>query len=359
MIAVESGGAARAYPVRILVWHEIVNDRLGGRPIAVTYCPLCNSSLVFDRRVAGRELTFGTTGNLRRSNLVMWDRQTESWWQQLGGKAIVGELTGRRLRALPAQTLSWAQFKRRYPRGDVLSRDTGAERDYDRNPYLGYDEADLAPHLLEREADPRLPPKERVVALLAAEPPVVVPFSRLRSEPVVELTAGRTPAVVLYDPRVASAIDADAIGDSKQVGTAGAFRSAHGRPHPDLRTARPGLRRQRDALDLAHHGARGGRPSPRATAAPPAPRRAVLVLARGVRARGSHRRALRGLGSVLQVLRPLIGLRRRLAASSDLPLPPARAASCVLARHPPASRSSTTRLTGRTTRGRLSRARAA
>jgi len=223
VLVVEAGGAARAYPLRILVWHEIVNDRLGGRPITVTYCPLCNSSLVFDRRVGGRQLSFGTTGNLRRSNLVMWDRQTESWWQQLTAESIVGELAGRRLRPLPAQTLSWAQFKRRHPRGDVLSRDTGAERDYARNPYLGYDEPASSPHLFRGQVDGRLAPKERVVALLDAAPPVVVPFSRLRREPVVALDAGATPAVVFYARGVASPIDADAVSRSKDVGTASAF----------------------------------------------------------------------------------------------------------------------------------------
>jgi hypothetical protein len=94
VLAVEVGREVRAYPLQIMVWHEIVNDTLGGRPIAVTYCPLCNSSLVLDRRVRGRTLTFGTTGNLRNSDLVMWDRQTESWWQQLSAEAVVGELTG-------------------------------------------------------------------------------------------------------------------------------------------------------------------------------------------------------------------------------------------------------------------------
>jgi Protein of unknown function (DUF3179) len=223
VIAVAVRGEARAYPVRILVWHEIVNDRVGGRAITVTYCPLCNSSLVFDRRVRGRDLSFGTTGNLRRSNLVMWDRQTESWWQQLTAEAIVGELTGERLRPVPAQILSWAHFKRRHPRGDVLSPDTGAERDYDRNPYLGYDEPGSRPHLFRGRVDSRLAPKERVVAVLDARPPVVVPFSRLAREPVVAVNAGRTPAVILYERGVASAIDQDAVSDSKEVGTVGVF----------------------------------------------------------------------------------------------------------------------------------------
>lgn len=103
VLAVEIGGQARGYPIQILIWHEIANDELGGRPIAVAYCPLCDSSLVFDRRVAGRTLTFGTTGNLRRADLVMWDRP-ESWWQQLTGEAVVGELTGTKVSALSSQT---------------------------------------------------------------------------------------------------------------------------------------------------------------------------------------------------------------------------------------------------------------
>jgi hypothetical protein len=229
VIAVTARGRARAYPIRILVWHEIVNDRLGGRPIAVTYCPLCNSSLVFDRRVGGRVRSFGTTGNLRRSNMVMWDRRTQSWWQQLTAEAIVGKLTGERLRPLPAQTLSWRRFKRRYSRGDVLSRATGAERDYERNPYLGYDAPSSPPHLFRGRLDTRLPPKERVVALLDARPPVVVPFSRLARDPAVEVEAGGRPTVVLHERGVASAIDGDAVGTSKDVGAAAAFDRRLGR----------------------------------------------------------------------------------------------------------------------------------
>jgi hypothetical protein len=223
VLAVEIGDQVRAYPLQILVWHEIVNDTLGGRPIAVTYCPLCNSSLVFGRRVRGRTLTFGTTGNLRNSDLVMWDRQTESWWQQLTAEAVVGKLTGKRLAVLPSQMLSWADFRRLHPDGDVLSRDTGVARDYGRNPYAGYDEPDSNPFLFDGDTDDRLPPKERVIAVFTERETVVVPFSRLAHKPVLELDAGGLPVVVLYRRGVVSPLDAPSIESSREVGTVVAF----------------------------------------------------------------------------------------------------------------------------------------
>ena len=230
VVVVEVAGAARAYPMRTLVWHEVVNDRLGGRPIAVTYAPLTSSTLVFDRRVGRRELSFGTTGNLRRSNPLLWDRATESWWQQLTGEALVGALAGARPRPLPAQVRSWAAFRREHPRGTVLARPRRSGRDYERNPYLGYDDPERRPHLLREPADPRLPPKERVVALLEVRPPVAVPFSRLARERVVELDAGGLPVVLLWEPDVASAIDADDLRRARDVGAAAAFeRRARGR----------------------------------------------------------------------------------------------------------------------------------
>jgi hypothetical protein len=231
VLAVEVGAQVRAYPLQILVWHEIVNDTLGDRPIAVTYCPLCNSSLVFDRRVRGRTLTFGTTGNLRNSDLVMWDRQTESWWQQLTAEAVVGELTGTTLKVLPSQLVSWADFKRLHPGGDVLSRDTGVPRDYGTNPYEGYDQPDTAPFLFEGDPDDRLPPKERVIAVFAKRETVVVPFRRLAREPVLQLEAGDLPVVVFYKRGVTSPLDASSIADSRDVGAAVAFdRRVNGRP---------------------------------------------------------------------------------------------------------------------------------
>lgn len=224
MIAVDIGGQARAYPEQILVWHEIVNDNLGGVPITVSYCPLCNSALVFDRRVDNRTLTFGTTGKLRDSNLVMWDRQTQSWWQQFTGTALVGRYTATTLRPLDSQVLSWAQFKTSYPHGTVLSRDTGFQRPYGSNPYPSYDTVPATqPSFYSGRVDPRLPALERVVAVFAGEQAVVVPFSTLARRPVIAGLLGGRPLVVLYAPGVVSALDAGTIANSRDVGTADAF----------------------------------------------------------------------------------------------------------------------------------------
>lgn len=141
VIGVVINGDARAYPLQILMWHEIVNDTVGGVPVTVTYCPLCNSSIVFDRRVAGRVLDFGVSGNLRKSDMVMYDRQTESWWQQFLGEGIVGQMTGTRLKMLPARVEAFGHFAKRAPKGKVLIPPKDVSRGYGMNPYLGYDTA--------------------------------------------------------------------------------------------------------------------------------------------------------------------------------------------------------------------------
>jgi hypothetical protein len=155
---------ARAYPLRVLLWHEIVNDEIGGVPVAVTYCPLCNTSIVFDRRVAGRVLDFGTTGMLRHSDLVMYDRQTQSWWQQYGGQAIVGALTGQVLTVLPSRLESLAGFRERAPHGRVLVPSDPGARDYGANPYVGYDRA-ATPFLMRGGLPKGIEPMMRVVAV--------------------------------------------------------------------------------------------------------------------------------------------------------------------------------------------------
>ncbi len=136
VISVSINGAAKAYPLGILMTHEIVNDELGGMPISVTYCPLCNSAIVFDRNVDGKIYDFGVSGKLRNSDLVMWDRQTESWWQQFTGEGIVGEMTGTQLTMLPVRVESFDRFKGRFPNGQVLLSPRGGAGF---NPYAGYD----------------------------------------------------------------------------------------------------------------------------------------------------------------------------------------------------------------------------
>lgn len=157
-------GDARAYPLYIMIWHEIVNDIIGGVPIAVTYCPLCNAAVVFDRRAAGKVLEFGTTGKLRFSDLVMYDRQTQSWWQQFLGQAIVGKLTGTRLKMLPARLESFARFKARAPRGRVLVPNDGYQRRYGVNPYVSYDSS-AQPFLYDGPLPDKVAPLARVVTL--------------------------------------------------------------------------------------------------------------------------------------------------------------------------------------------------
>jgi hypothetical protein len=157
-------GEAKAYPIRILTFHEIVNDEIAGIPVAVTFCPLCNSSIVFDRRHNGQTLEFGTTGKLRNSDMVMYDRQTSSWWQQFLGQGIIGELTGAKLRMLPSRLESWADFRARAPRGQVLIPNNPNMRPYGRNPYVGYDTAAF-PFLYRGDMPDGIKPMVRVIAV--------------------------------------------------------------------------------------------------------------------------------------------------------------------------------------------------
>ena len=145
VIALEINGDARAYPLQVMIWHELVNDEVGGMPVTVSFCPLCNSVLIFDRKLDGVVYDFGVSGNLRNSDLIMWDRQTESWWQQLTGNAIIGQLAGKKLRILPSSIIAWSDFKAAHPQGKVLSKKTGYNRRYGDNPYVGYDRADTPP----------------------------------------------------------------------------------------------------------------------------------------------------------------------------------------------------------------------
>jgi hypothetical protein len=223
---VRVNGEAKAYPLQILIWHEIANDVVGGVPVAVTFCPLCNTTLAFDRRFDGRVLDFGTTGRLRHSDLVMYDRQTESWWQQATGEAIVGTFAGERLEFIPAPVLSWKDFRSAEPDGLVLSRNTGFDRAYGRNPYRGYDSRSgpLA-GFFQGSNDGRLEAMERVVALELTEGPVAIPFAALAERRVIELRDNDRKLVIFWAPGTASALDAASISDGRDVGATAVFEA--------------------------------------------------------------------------------------------------------------------------------------
>ncbi len=223
IILFERDGDARAYPLQILIWHEIANDTVRDLPVAITFCPLCHTAIAFDRRAAGRVLDFGTTGKLRFSDLVMYDRQTESWWQQATGEAIVGTLTGTRLTPLPAQIVSWDTFKRAFPQGKVLSRRTGHQRSYGQNPYAGYDSIDASPFLYRGPKDSRLRPMERVVTVTIGADDVAYPFEALARVHVVNDTVGGRTVAVFFEKGVTSALDQSTIAASREIGTAGVF----------------------------------------------------------------------------------------------------------------------------------------
>ena len=223
VVALEIDGDARAYPLQILTWHEIVNDSVGGVPVAVTFCPLCNSAIAFDRRLDGEVLEFGVSGNLRNSDLIMYDRQTHSWWQQFTGEGIVGQHAGRDLEHLSAAIVSFADFKEAQPDGKVLSRDTGFARQYGRNPYAGYDTADGNPFLFTGDLDGRLLPVERVIAVTVDEVDVAFPLGVLQEEGVINYEIGKRQIAVFHKFGTTSALDATVIADSRDVGSAGVF----------------------------------------------------------------------------------------------------------------------------------------
>ncbi len=224
VILVQIGEDARAYPLQILTWHEIVNDTVDDVPVTVTFCPLCNTAIAFERTVDGQVLDFGTTGRLRYSNLVMYDRQTETWWQQAAGEAIVGELTGRRLTPVPASIISWADFRQAYPDGKVLSRDTGYSRPYGRNPYVGYDDVNQPPFLyVGPETPDALPPMARVLTIDLNGEAVAYPYEVLQEVHVVNDEVGGTPVVVFWAPGTASALDSGTLAQGRDVGAATAY----------------------------------------------------------------------------------------------------------------------------------------
>jgi hypothetical protein len=204
VLGVVIDGVARAYPVRILNWHEVVNDSFGETPVAITYCPLCGTGLAFDAHVAGRVLSFGVSGLLYNSDVLLYDRATESLWSQLKQSAVTGPLKGTRLKALPLEHTGWADWLARHPQTQVLSTETGFARDYGRDPYAGYERIQRLMFEVEHR-DARFALKEWVLGVDLDGTPKAYPFSVLERAvdgqgELHDRLAGR-PIIIQFDRR--------------------------------------------------------------------------------------------------------------------------------------------------------------
>ncbi|MDK1017052.1 MAG: DUF3179 domain-containing protein [Actinomycetota bacterium] len=226
VVVLEINGDARAYPIRAMVWHEIVNDTVGGIPVSVTYCPLCNSAAAYERTINGVETTFGTSGRLFASALIMYDRATESLWTHFNGLAVIGVLTGFELVEHPAPLMAWELFRSTYPTGKVLDwTRTGFSRDYGRNPYTGYDDPESTPFLFRGALDDRAAAMQRVIGVEHEGD------SGAFALEVVSGGAGKATAVTVGDASLvifwlagqASALDTAAISEGRDVGSTGVF----------------------------------------------------------------------------------------------------------------------------------------
>ncbi len=223
----EFGNTARFYPLQILTLHEIVNDVAAGAPVAVTYCPLCNTGVVFDRTIDGEVHRFGVSGLLRNSDLVMWDDRTESLWQQITGEGIVGALAGRSLTMLPSAIVRFEDFRSQFPDGEVLSRDTGFPFPYGVNPYPRYTSG--RPFAFRGETDPRYPALERVVGIAMDDVEKAYPFSEISPVGAVNDTLGSLPIVVFWGAtETADALDAGRVAEGQGIGTGIAFERTVG-----------------------------------------------------------------------------------------------------------------------------------
>ena len=248
VLAAFAGDEARAYPIRLLLLNEAVNDWLGGSPLLATYCPRCNSAAVFERNAGTLTLEFGAASALRSENRVLFDETTESWWQQATGRAIAGEFAGLRLRPAESALISWSDFKRAYPGGTVLSQSSGFDLDYEFNPYFNIDFTQPPPST--GEVDRRLPLRARVLGLVSDDDALAVPFSELFFSGVVNVQVDGAPVAVFWQRGTASPLSSADVAQGRDVGAAVAFdarsgdrtltfRSERG-VFTDEQTARPG-----------------------------------------------------------------------------------------------------------------------
>jgi len=208
IVGYENDGDARAYPIGIMNWHEIVNETIGGKRVLVTYCPLTYTGMVFDPQIDNLELTFGNTGALYESNLVMYDNETNSSWWQVGGMSIDGALKTSRMRLLPSITTTWRDWRRVHPDSQVLSRQTGFSRPYDQDHYEGYNKSG-GPVFPVSVTDSRRGPKEIIVGLEEGRTGRAYPLEEIGLDVVIDEVNGKKVAIysnpsertgVLFDP---------------------------------------------------------------------------------------------------------------------------------------------------------------
>ena len=223
VVALTLNGDARAYPAQVMIWHEIVNDTVGGEPVTITFCPLCNTAIGYYRQLGDRIFDFGTSGRLYNSALVMYDRQTESLWAHYTGQAIAGALTGSQLELIPVATVAWETFLDEHPNGLVMTRPGGFGRQYGTNPYANYDQPDGSPTFFGGTPDPRLPPQTRVLVVRHSRASVAVPLDTLQSEGVLPLDLGGAPVVAFHLPGTATPIQSQQVAFGRDVGATGVF----------------------------------------------------------------------------------------------------------------------------------------
>ncbi len=221
VVALALGNDVRAYPVQILMHHDVVNDVVNGVPVVVTFCILCGSAIAYERHFDGQTLEFGYAGMLYNSNLVMYDRQTETWWGQIVGQGLVGRYAGEKLTHLSAPLMSFKEFRQQAPAtAMVLSRDTGFDRPYGKGRLKGYDkDPNPIARIFQKAVDVRLPAKERVIVLEEGADIVAVPFASLSERKVISLSVGGEARVVFWAPGLTS-IYADSIATGEDIGAA-------------------------------------------------------------------------------------------------------------------------------------------
>lgn len=233
VISMSINGVSKAYPLSVLTLFELCNDSIGGESVMVTFCPMCNAAMVFNRRVKhkGQEmvLNFGVSGILMHNDMVMYDRQTESWWQQLMGEAIAGEMAGTELKMMRAMIISAKDYFDRYPDGQILSPSLKvkmAKKEHRPFHHLEHNVEQLPEeYYLPEKTDNRLPPLERVLDIHVDDHVKIYPFSQLAEKEVINEVFDGMPFVIFYHHETVSVLDEDDLTKSKKTGSATAFRS--------------------------------------------------------------------------------------------------------------------------------------